>query len=302
MPALYLAHGIVWTAAGPELRLASPDGTPEGIPVRVGTRLGFHVLDPQVFCLGSHRVQSADERTHVPCRLQAPAERGYQCVNCFLNDDLRFLHDSHRSGRAPGGLLLYLAQPHWLYVATFANGASKVGTAANIRKSLRLAEQGAVVARYVAKTRDGRVVRVLEDMVSGATELTQAVRGAAKYAGLLTPLPADDLERINASHAATVRKLLPAAQLDGFDVVDEQWPLPQLAAPVLADGIRRSYPSNFDSGDHGLTVQGILGSAAAAQLTEGGPHFLADLGRLKGRRIELGDFVSELPAMQEQLF
>ena len=49
-------------------------------------------------------------------------------------------------------------------------------------------------------------------------------------------------------------------------------------------------------------MQGLLGSVAAAQLTEGGPHFLADLGRLKGRRIALGDFVSELPAMQEQLF
>jgi len=49
-------------------------------------------------------------------------------------------------------------------------------------------------------------------------------------------------------------------------------------------------------------LAGVLGSVAAAQLTEGGPHFLADLGRLKGRRIALGDFVSELPAMQEQLF
>jgi hypothetical protein len=139
-------------------------------------------------------------------------------------------------------------------------------------------------------------------MVSGATQLTQAVRSAAKYAGLLTPLPADDLERINASHAATVRNLLPAAQLEGFDVVDEQWQLPELAAPVLVDGIRRSYPSSLDSGDHGLTVRGMLGSVAAVQLTEGGPRFLADLGRLKGRRIALGDFVSELPAMQEQLF
>ncbi|MFT4470989.1 DUF2797 domain-containing protein [Arthrobacter sulfonylureivorans] len=302
MPALYLVHGIAWTPAGPRLRLTSPDGTPEEMPMTVGTRLGFRVLDPQVFCLGSHRVHSADDRKHVPCRLQAPAERGYQCVNCFLNDDLRFLHDSHRSGRAPEGLLLYLAQPHWLYVATFAHGASKVGTAANIRKSLRLAEQGAVAARYVAKTRDGRVVRVLEDMVSAATELTQAVRSAAKYAGLLSPLPTDELGRINAGHAAAVRELLPSAQLEGFDVVDEQWQLPELAGPVLADGIRRGYPSSFDSGDHGLTAQGILGSVATVQLTEDGPLFLADLGRLKGRRIALGEFASELPALQEQLF
>jgi hypothetical protein len=302
MPALYLAHGIAWTPAGPRLRLAAPDGTPEDLPVTQGSRLGFRVVDPQRYCLGSHRVLSAGERTHVPCRLQAPAERGHQCVNCFLNDDLRFMHDSHRSGRAPEGLLAYLAQPHWLYVATFANGASKVGTVAQVRKSLRLAEQGAVAARYVARARDGRVVRVLEDAVSGNTALTQAVRGAAKFAGLLAPLPLAEVDLLNSGHAATVRDLLAAVQVEGFDVVDEQWQVPALAAPVLDDGVKRGYPGSFASGDHGFIVEGLLGSVAAARLQEGGPIFLMDLGGVKGRRIAVGDFVSEKPVVQEPLF
>lgn len=302
MPAQYLVHGLAWTTDGPRVRLASPEGKAADTPLAIGTRLGFHVLDPQVYCLGSHRVHSMDERSHVPCRLQAPAERGYQCVNCFLNDDLRYMHDSHRSGRVPQGLQAYLAQPHWLYVATFANGASKVGTAANLRKWFRLAEQGAVAARYVAHTRDGRVVRVLEDMVSATTDLTQAVRGAAKFAALLAPLPVNEVDRINSGHAEAVRSLLPAAHLEGFVVVDEKWRPAELAGPVLAAGARRGYPGSFESGAHGFTVEGLLGNVAAVRLAADGPLFLADLGGMKGRRVALGDFVSEQPALQEQLF
>ena len=75
------------------------------------------------------------------------AERGFQCGACFARDDLRHMHDFHRSGHAPAGMRDYLAQPHWLYIATFADGTTKVGTASERSKWRRLAEQGAVVAQ-----------------------------------------------------------------------------------------------------------------------------------------------------------
>jgi hypothetical protein len=302
MRGAFLCHGIVWSAAGPQLALARPDGSAAAMDVAEGTLLGFRVLEAGKFCLGSHRVQGRRTRHHVPCPLQAPAERGYQCINCFLNDDLRFLHDAHRSGVAPDGLRAYLGQPHWLYVATFASGASKVGTASDVRKQLRLAEQGAAAARYVARAEDGRIVRVLEDMVSQQTELTQAVRSTAKLSGLQAPRSPAELDSINAEHARTVRNLLSGAELEGFATIDQTWELPEPGRRVMGSESRTAYPLELAAGGHGLRLDALLGSIALVRTREGGPAYLADLNGLKGRRIELGSYQSQLPPVQVSLF
>ncbi len=302
MRGTFLCHGIVWSAPGPQLALARPDGSAAAMDVAEGTLLGFRVLEAGKFCLGSHRVQGPRTRHHVPCPLQAHAERGYQCINCFLNDDLRFLHDAHRSGVAPDGLRAYLGQPHWLYVATFASGASKVGTASDVRKQLRLAEQGAAAARYVARAEDGRIVRVLEDMVSQQTELTQAVRSTAKLSGLQAPRSPAELDSINAEHARTVRNLLSGAELEGFATIDQTWELPEPGKRVMGSESRTAYPLELAAGGHGLRLDALLGSIALVRTREGGPAYLADLNGLKGRRIELGSYQSQLPPVQVSLF
>jgi hypothetical protein len=56
-------------------------------------------------------------------------------------------------------------------------GSTKVGTASGPRKWNRLAEQGAVAARYVARAQDGRVVRILEDLVTAESGLTPRSAG-----------------------------------------------------------------------------------------------------------------------------
>lgn len=302
MRGTFLCHGMVWNAAGPRLALASPDGSAAAMDVAEGTLLGFRVIEAGKFCLGSHRVQGPRSRRHVPCPRQTPAERGYQCLNCFLNDDLRFLHDAHRSGAAPDGLRAYLAQPHWLYVATFASGTSKVGTASDLRKRLRLAEQGAVAARYVARADDGRIVRVLEDMVSQQTELTQAVRSAAKLTALQAPRSLAELDSTNAEHARTVRNLLARVELEGFAAVDQTWELPEPGRRVIGSDSRTVYPLELAAGPHGLLLEALLGSIALVRTGESGPAYLADLNGLKGRRIELGPYRSQLPPVQVSLF
>jgi hypothetical protein len=219
-------------------------------------------------------------------------------------DDSRLIHDFHRGGRVPPGLRAYLSQPHWLYVATFADGASKVGTASDLRKWNRLAEQGAVVASYVARADDGRIVRVLEDMVSRETGLPQQIRSAAKAVALTAPAPAVGLDGRNKELASQVRTLLATAALDGFAVVDEQWIRPSQADPVCTpgSGARHSYPHDLSYGEHGFRIHSLNGGYALASIEGSELEFVVSLVRLKARRIELGNHRSEVPAVQESLF
>ncbi|NOJ61693.1 DUF2797 domain-containing protein [Arthrobacter sp. 260] len=308
----FLCKGVSWHREGPVLALATPDGASQELGLAPATAtspggvdLGFRVISRfgERYCLGFHRVYGPDAREHTPCPRQDTAARGYQCGPCFSRDDLRFMHDVHRSGVAPEGLLSYLAQNHWLYVATFADGASKVGTAANLRKWHRLAEQGAVVARYVAAADDGQIVRVLEDAVTRAVGLAQAVRSAAKTAALALPLDGATLDRINAESAESVRALLrDGMEISGFRVVDEQWEPPSSWSEVLASNGPQLYPHSLAAGEHGFQVQAMIGAAALVQIQGSEVQFLVDLARLKGQRIELGDYQSEIPDVQAALF
>lgn len=305
-----LVHGIAWDSSSPALRLLRPDGEFTDVALAPGSTLGMRVM-PGVWCLGHTKVHGPGNRTHVPCRSGSPAERGKQCGACFARDDSRLMHDFHRGGSVPTGLRAYLMQPHWLYVATFANGATKVGTASAPRKWNRLAEQGAVQASYVAFAEDGRVVRVLEDLVTRELGLVQQVRSAAKAASLVEPRPGVELVATNRRHAAQVRGLLGGLAMIGFALVEEEWERPVLAdrlcAVRAAGSSRHPYPAPFDGGGHGLRVHSLSGAIALAGLPDAEGNevegsFVADLGALKGRKIEFGPHVTEIPALQDSLF
>ncbi|MDQ0277678.1 hypothetical protein QO003_001981 [Arthrobacter silviterrae] len=300
-----LVRGVSWTPAGPSLSLTADDGGAR-VPLQAGQWLRFSVLAgsgiPARYCLGYSSVQGPEESQHFPCPSGAAAERGYQCGACFARDDFRFMHDFHRSGIAPPGLKAYLAQPHWLYVATFADGTTKVGTASQRSKWSRLADQGAVVARYVAQAGDGSVVRVLEDAVSANLGLTQFVRGAGKFASLLQPRPAADVEEVNRAAAAVVREFLGTQALDGFGVVSEQWERSAIAAGVAEPSQRIAYPQELKAGTHGIRLDSLLGPYALVGVDGSGTAFLADLTALKGHKILFGDYATDVPALQESLF
>lgn len=308
----YLVHGVFWDGepasqqehdgGRPVLRLQPPNGAFREVSLHPGSRLGFHVAAGARFCLGHYKVHSASRRDHVPCPANAPAARGKQCERCFVLDDSRLIHDFHRGGRVPAGLRTYLMQQHWLYVATFASGASKVGTASHLRKWNRLAEQGAVAARYVARAQDGRVVRILEDLVSAEAGLTQQVRSAAKEEALVQPLPVPRVDAINARHAAAVRTLLAGVAVEGFSIVEEQWVRPAQAAGLCASTARHAYPHALDDGRHGFGIAALSGTNALARLDGTDAAFVVNLGRLAARTIVLGDFASDVPAVQESLF
>ncbi len=310
--ARYLVHGVFWDgppSATPEhdggtpvLRLQTPGGALREVSLEPGSRLAFERVIPGRFCLGHVKVFSASNREHVLCPAHAPAVKGKQCERCFVMDDSRLIHDFHRGGRVPDGLRSYLMQDHWLYVATFGDGTTKVGTASNLRKWHRLADQGAVAARYVARARDGAVVRVLEDLVTRGAGLTQQVRSAAKAEALTAPRPGGELDALNHGHAARVRALLGQSAVVDFELVDESWVRPAQAALLCAAGERHAYPQALDAGQHGFRIEALCGANALASLAGSEALFVVNLGQLAGGVVRLGDYISEVPAVQESLF
>ncbi|WP_256939316.1 DUF2797 domain-containing protein [Arthrobacter sp. BF1] len=287
------------------MSLTADDGDAR-LPLLPGQWLRFEVLSgdgvPARFCLGFTRVEESGQPQHFPCPSGQGAERGFQCDACFAKDQMRLMHDFHRSGQGSPGLKAYLSQQHWLYIATFADGTTKVGTASERSKWSRLAEQGALVARYVARAQDGSVVRHLEDAVSTNLPPTQFVRGAAKFAALLHPRPPLHVEQTNKAMADVVRGFVADLPLEGFETADEQWIRSSFSDAVATPSRRTAYPQPLDSGTHGLKLNSLLGPTALAELDGADGDFLVDLAALKGRKIRLGDYQTEVPALQESLF
>jgi hypothetical protein len=89
---------------------------------------------------------------------------------------------------------------------------------------------------------------------------------------------------------------------EGFHVVEEDWSRPALAGLLCSEGRRHLYPHALAAGSHGFTITSLCGSFALAAIDGTGLEFVVDLGRLKGRSIELGQYSSEVPAVQEALF
>lgn len=300
-----LVRGVTWSPEGPSLSLTADDGDAR-LPLVPGQWLRFEVLSgdgvPARFCLGFTRVEESGQPQHFPCPSGQGAERGFQCGACFAKDQMRLMHDFHRSGQGSPGLKAYLSQQHWLYIATFADGTTKVGTASERSKWSRLAEQGALVARYVARAQDGSVVRHLEDAVSTNLPPTQFVRGAAKFAALLHPRPPLHVEQTNKAMADVVRGFVADLPLEGFETADEQWIRSSFSDAVATPSRRTAYPQPLDSGTHGLKLNSLLGPTALAELDGADGDFLVDLAALKGRKIRLGDYQTEVPALQESLF
>ncbi|MGG5175077.1 DUF2797 domain-containing protein [Pseudarthrobacter sp. J1763] len=311
-----ILRAVAWDAPGhpPVLRFSTgQNAQATDIPLAPGVRLGFRAINAGKWCLGYVKVHDETHRDEIVCQQGSAAERGYQCGPCFARDETRQMHDSHRGGQVPAGLRKYLSQPHWLYVATFAGGGTKVGTASKLRQWQRLAEQGAVVAQFVATAQNGTAVRILEDAVTRDAGLPQQIRSAAKSAGLLSPLSDSELTKINTEHARRAKEVLesPYAQTHPltagqFDPVAQIWERPALADLVAspAEGLRHAYPNALLEGAHGFELLSLSGACALVRLLGDpeSPQFVVDLNQLKGRALEWGEFESVQPTVQDSLF
>lgn len=264
-----------------------------------GARLGFEAMGPQRWCTGRVAFRKGAGSEYVPCPEQMPVDVGSQCEACESKDPFRFVHTVHRGGFVSRELESHVMQPHWLYIATFASGVHKVGTAADTRKWGRLAEQGAICAQYVAWAADGKVVRVLEDRVTEKMQVRQAVRSSAKAASLALPIDTRRLGEATAALADRVRQTLaPATDEAAYRTVSESWEVAGFRD--LADGNRLAYPCELHTGTHGFTIDACIGQAAVVEVDF--HSYVVDLHELKGRRVQFGDHESQLPAVQSALF
>ncbi|MFE3580601.1 DUF2797 domain-containing protein [Streptomyces vinaceus] len=296
----YVCHGVTWATGDPRLLLAPLAGGPLAYATFMKQRLGFRAGSGR-WCTGRYGFTDTINVEAIACPDRAPAEQSGQCAPCASRDDFRFAHQFHQGGHAPDALTAYMAQPHWLYLATFADGTTKVGTAAEPRRRSRLNEQGALFATYLTKSPDGRAVRHLEDALTRRLELTQTVRAAAKLRALA------DLRDLGAARASHDRDLArAAAALADMNVttVLEEWTPPgegdQLRTP---DAERALYPHDLREGEHGFTLRSCIGTQVLAHLEiDDETGYLLDLGALKGRRILLGRFSSPGTAVQASLF
>lgn len=298
---IYLWHGVTWASGAPALLLADiSTGTMNAVDV-MGLRIGVKAASDGRFCTGRYDFTGTSQVAPLPCPQQVPATSGGQCAACQEGDDFRFAHHAHKGGQVPAALTAYLDQPHLLYVATFADGASKVGTAAAPRRVSRLDEQGPMHATYLLRARDGRAVRVLEDTVGRDVGLAQAIRGSAKLAALIDPDP----RRARAAHDAAVERALAALITRGHRPDPEEWTPPVCGAELRSPrrGERGIYPHDLREGEHGFQVDSCSGSHALVRLdTVDDVRYVLDLNSLKGCRALIGSYTSPAMPFQGSLF
>lgn len=296
-----LVLGVAWPSNEGDPRLRVVDVTTREvahIELR-GARIGFELLGTGRWCTGRVAFSADGPSEYVPCPKQVSVESGSQCEDCAARDGFRFVHMIHRGGFVARDLEAHVMQPHWLYIATFANGVHKVGTAAHTRKWGRLAEQGAICAQYVAWAADGKVIRVLEDRVTEQLQVRQSVRSSAKAAALALPVDTARLEAGTAELAHRVRGVIaPGPSESTFHTVDESWCVAGFRD--LSFGNRIGYPKDLSSGTHGFTVDACVGQAAVVNIED--VSYVVDLAQLKGRRVRFGKYSSTLPAVQSALF
>ncbi|MDW4907818.1 DUF2797 domain-containing protein [Streptomyces sp. ADMS] len=295
----YVCHGVTWATGDPRLLLAPLSGGPLAYAEIMNWRLGYQAGTGR-WCTGRYEFADTVRVEAVACPNRAPAEQSGQCAHCAGRDDFRFAHQVHQGGHAPAALVQYMAQPHWLYAATFADGTTKVGTAAEPRKRSRLDEQGALFATYLAKADDGRAVRHLEDALTRRLDLPQTVRAAAKLQSLAT-LP--DLSTARVAHEKDIARAAEALADMNIPSVLESWTPPAQGARLRAPSAERVlYPHDLREGEHGFTPVSCVGSQVLTALDSDDVGYLLDLGVLKGRSIVLGSFSSPGTAVQSALF
>ncbi|HEY6797696.1 MAG TPA: DUF2797 domain-containing protein [Kineosporiaceae bacterium] len=299
----FVCHGVTWSTGVPTLLLADPTGPSLRHHDLLGADLAWRVTAEESYCTGRYGFVDTHRVEPLPCPRHARAARSGQCPTCQAADDFRFAHQAHRGGPVPAALTAYLAQPHWLYLATFAAATTKVGTAAEPRLRSRLDEQGPHQATYLTRAADGRTVRLLEDALSTDLGIAQTVRRTVKIDALArsdrTPRPGE--------HEQVVSRALDL--LTGWDIATDPrpWIPPPSAAALTAPETHRQraiYPHDVRHATHGLHIDACLGSCVLARLLDhdDSGHYVVDLALLKGRAIALGAYTSPPTPTQDLLF
>jgi hypothetical protein len=312
---------VVWDPTGCRVRVRVDDG-PATLVDAVGLALNYRLdAEPERQCIGS-RSPKRNSGSYRDCRNRPqPGER--VCVTCAVTNAefAADLHHAHTRDRASidRAVLDHLQQPNHLYLAAFRDGSLKVGTSTARRIATRLTEQGAWQAVEVASVEDGFAVRRLEDLVTDKLGLPQSVAMSRKLAGMASPMGEDELSDRLRTAVGDVHLLLDSLdRLPGGKEVPpskrERWWRFVDSDAVSADGVEvgagvsepwaglHRYPARLDRGAHRIDVLAMCGRMAVLGRSGSDDRFVADLGRLFGLELRIGDHVPDELVIQDSLF
>ena len=217
------------------------------------------------------------------------------------------LHHAHTRDRTEldQAVVNHLDQANVLYLAGFRDGSVKVGTSTGGRKHTRWLEQGAWRVVAVATVDNGFAVRRLEDLVTEKLGLSQSVAAKRKVAGMASPL--DDavlVERVDRLVGDVHSLLAQSPDADVVEATKDLWCFPGTTAGSerhMFDRLLR-YPAELNLGAHHVTIEAMCGRMAVLSRPGDEARFVADIGRLFGIEVDLGDHRPDQLAVQDTLF
>lgn len=156
----------------------------EKIPLR-NIELNLH-LSNERRCVGTYI-----KGEYQPCDNNALLFKESQ-TECFACEQKLGFKSAFLFGKAPNDLMKeHLATNHFIYLAYFASGTIKVGTAAESRKYLRLLEQDALAGMHIAQ-KSGFEISEFEHAISRQLGITEFVRGSAKRKSLTNHIDSEE--------------------------------------------------------------------------------------------------------------
>lgn len=297
-----LLTGMSWSDGSPALRVRR-NGAPSVLEPLVGFTLRYSTSPNAARrCIG-HKPFRETTKSWVDCDRQ-PLHEGRTCDRCAASDATfaSQLHHAHNKGPSEldSAVRAHLEQPNHLYLAAFRDGSVKVGTSTAPRVSTRLDEQGAWIAKIVAKASDGFAVRTLEDRVTVELGLPQSVSVARKLDGLLRPKPLAQLQTELGQWAKNVTQLIERSSDARVQSSAEPWEFSGNDDPLF-EGLH-PYPLKLDSGNHDLEFLGASGRLTVAQRPGASDRFVVDVRKLYGIDLSLDDVIPDELAVQDSLF
>ena len=292
-----------------------PSGDIMSVPVTPGAFLGLRLaLDAagnlQKFCTGYTRGNTeTGQIQRVACPQGNRLESGKQCEYCAAHDEFTALHTAHLyAGTLTPGMRAYAQQPHRLYIATFPDGSSKVGTSSQHSTPRRLDEQAVATATYIAQAPDGLLIREAEDAVTRIANIPQVKQVASKYRAWTEPLPGAQLR---AAHQNTVERaheaLTESGLLAQLTALDESW-VPSVAMNRPYAALRAqnpepldAFPSILKTREAGFFCTGAAGKFVTAHVGDPDAAVLINTAELANYVVEPADILSAV-TVQTSLF
>lgn len=322
----FIFRDLQWIDRAPRLlveliRDARPSGELHKLALKPGDFLGINTLAQDItaaglsvdrYCAGYAKAQATQAGFFtVSCPDSARISRGKQCPRCLALDEFSAMHGVHRGARLTPAAQAYADLDHWLYIATFPDGTSKVGTASARSKPRRLDEQAVATATYIGHAKDGAQVRIWEDLVSQEAQLVQAKQVGAKYKAWTQPRSVADIYSAHQKAVALAHWSLQEAALfedyiDQEQIMSEPWKpsaAMTLAYDSLKDGAERLHAfSRLVDATHGFYVTGATGKFLTAHCGNEQVNFLVNLAEITHRAVLVTGQVSEQPLSQTALF